>query len=223
LIELKNVSKTLSGERIFENISLRVGNGECATVLCERDEQKILMGSILSGSVGVSDGAVLIGGYNVQKHKMKAAKLIGVVPSEGALYENMTVMEFLFFVAEAKEILYERINAKVKDVLSYCALQSYAERLIGALSYSARRRVLLAQAILTEVSALIICDSGSKLDSETQKIFKDVILSFASRGASVVILRGEDSSLGETSETVYRMEGTSLFKVQLSEKEDDGK
>ena len=223
MIELKDVSKTLSGEKIFENISLRVGNGECAAIICERDEQKILMSAILSCSAGVSEGTVLVGGYDSKKHKIKASKQIGVLPAEGALYENMTVGEFLFFVAEAKEIPFERINAKVQDALVFCGLETYRERLIGALSHSVRRRALLAQAILTDVSALIICESAEELDSQSKKIFANAVLTSLSHGASVVLLCGEGSFLIDLANTAYKINGTALgspeaFKKEAAEK-----
>lgn len=220
MIELKGVSKTLLGERIFENISLRVGNGECAAIICEDDEQKILMTSILSCAVGVSEGAVIVGGYNASKHKIKAARQIGVVPAEGALYESMTVLEFLIFVAEAKEIPYERINAKVQDAVAFCALEPYRERLISSLSHSVRRRVLLAQAILTDVSALIICESGAELDTQSRKIFGNAVLTALSHGASVVILCGEGSFLTDFAKTVYETDGAGLGSFVACEKED---
>ena len=219
MIELKGVSKTLSGEKIFENVSLRVGNGECAAIICEREEQKILMTSILSCAAGVSDGAVVIDGYDAAKHRMKAVRQIGVVPAEGALYENMTLGEFLFFVAEAKEIPFERINARVQDALSLCALEAYRDKLIGALSHSVRRRALLAQAVIGDASALIICESGTELDAQSKKIFSNAVITALSRGASVVILCDEGSFAAELAGTVYKINGTVICSPEASEKE----
>ena len=219
MIELKGVSKTLSGERIFENISFRVGNGECVAVICEGEEQKILMSSILSGSVGVSEGSVLVGGYDLSKHKLKASRQIGVVPAEGALYESMTVGEFLTFVAEAKEIVYERINAKMRDAITFCALETYKDHLISALSHSVRRRVLLAQAILTEVSVLIVCESAAELDTQSKKIFENAVFAAASGGASVVLLCSEDSFLRGLASAAYKIDGTGLCPIEASEEE----
>ncbi len=223
MIELKNVSKTLSGERIFENVSLRVGNGECAVILSESDEQTILLSSLIVGAIEVSEGAVLINGYNLSKQKSKVANQIGFVPAEGALYEDMTAREFLFFVAEAKSIPYERTSAKVGEVLAFCDLEVSADRLVASLSHSARRRLLLAQSILGTPSALVLCEPFEGLDASSKKIVSNVILNFLEQGTSIVALCREDNFNTEIERTLYMLDGTSLCAAQREEKEDECK
>ena len=113
---------------------------------------------------------------------------MGYVPLEGALYESMSVEEFLFFVASAKRIPFERAGARIKDVCAICELDACKERLISSLSFSVKRRVLLAQAILSDPSVLIIGDPFDGVDATTRKIFCDVIAEFRSRGASVILV-----------------------------------
>lgn len=221
MLELKSVSKTLSGERIFENVSLRVGNGELAVILCEDDEQRIILSSLIAGAISQSDGAILVNGYNLSKHKYKAAKQIGFIPAEGALYENMSVREFLFFVAEAKEIPYERINTKVQEVLELCDLESRADRLSQSLSYSDRRKVLLAQALLGDVSVLVICEAADELDVSARKVFSRVIREMLDRTASVVALCREDLFDADLEKTVYRLDGISLSDNTTQNTEDE--
>ena len=221
MIELKNVSKTLFREKIFENVSLRVGNGECAAVVCEDEDKRIIITSIMSGAMGISDGAVLIGGYNVARYKIKAAKQLAVVCAEGVLYDELNVQEFLFFVAEAKGVPYERINAKVKDAIDICSIGRYSERLMGSLPHSVRRRVLLAQALLAEVSVLIICESATEVDSQTRQIFENVILGLTEKGVSVVIVCSEDSSYLKLSKKVYKIRSMTISALKDVSKEDD--
>ena len=220
MIELKAISKTLSGERILENISLRVGNGECAVILGESDEQRILLSSIAAGAIDVSSGSVSVSGYNLSKHKLKAASQIGFVPAEGALYERMTVREFLFFVAEAKGIPYERMGAKITDSLSFFDLEAYADRLASKIPYSARRRALLAQALLADPSALVLCDPFEELDAPSKKMFSSVIVGLAEKGASIIVICNEDSLPDNMNKSIYRLDGSSL--ISLGENERNG-
>jgi ABC-2 type transport system ATP-binding protein len=142
----------------------------------------------MTGAISATEGRVSVNGYDVSKHHSKVALQIGYVPAEGALYERMSVEEFLFFVASAKKIPFERAGARVKDVCAICELDACKGRLISTLSFSIKRRVLLAQAILGDPSVLIVGDPFDNLDATTRKIFGDVIAELKSRGASVVLV-----------------------------------
>ena len=210
MIELKNVSKTLSGEKIFENISLRVGNGECCAIVCDDAQKCIILLSVISGAIGVSEGAVIINGYDIAKNRSKAACQIGYVPAEGALYENLSVEEFLVFAAEAKQISYERAAAKIKDACVACELEDKREKLISKLSYSARRRLLLAQALLAEPSVLIVGEPFDLLDAQTRRVFEDVALQLKERGASVVLVASNADGMESLADIKYTLVGSGI-------------
>jgi ABC-2 type transport system ATP-binding protein len=95
---------------------------------------------------------------------LQAKRLIGYLPEQPPLYEDMTPMEFLAFVAEAKGVDAERVIRQVKEVLELTDLTEMKDRLIGNLSKGCRQRVGIAQALLGNPEIIILDEPTVGLD-----------------------------------------------------------
>jgi ABC-2 type transport system ATP-binding protein len=117
---------------------------------------------------------------------MDVKRRIGYLPENVSLYNDMTVNEYLRFVARAKRIPRSEVRAKVDRVTGQCGLSEVSNRLIGSLSKGYRQRVGLAQAIINEPAVLLMDEPTTGLDPAQIIEIRSLIKSFA--GEHTIVL-----------------------------------
>ena len=120
--------------------------------------------NIMTGYLGATEGAVVIDGHDILREPEEAKKHIGYLPELPPLYMDMTVLEYLEFAAELKEITKKEREASVQKVMDITKLNDVQFRLIKNLSKGYRQRVGLAQAILGFPDIIILDEPTVGLD-----------------------------------------------------------
>jgi ABC-2 type transport system ATP-binding protein len=120
--------------------------------------------NIMTGYLGATEGEVLINGYDILKEPEMAKKSIGYLPELPPLYTDMTVIEYLTFVAELKKIKKAERQVAIEEVIQLVQIDDMRNRLIKNLSKGYRQRVGLAQAILGYPEVIILDEPMVGLD-----------------------------------------------------------
>lgn len=164
MIEVKNLVKKYGKHLAVDNLSFTVEEGQIYGFLGPNGAGKSTTMNIMTGYIGATSGEVLINGHDILKEPELAKKSIGYLPEIPPLYVDMTVLEYLTFVAELKKIKKDEIEEAVEDALELVQLEDVQNRLIKNLSKGYKQRVGLAQAVLGYPEIIILDEPTVGLD-----------------------------------------------------------
>ena len=164
MIEVSNLTKSYGPVHAVQGISFNVTAGEIVGFLGPNGAGKTTTMRMLTGFLPPSDGEVKVAGYDVFDQPMEARREIGYLPESPPVYPEMTVAEYLAFVAELKGVPKAHRASRVDTVVGQLTLGDMRKRLIGNLSKGFRQRVGLAQALVHEPKVLILDEPTVGLD-----------------------------------------------------------
>ena len=163
MIEVKNLTKCYGKVEAVQDVSFSVGKDQVLGFLGPNGAGKTTIMKILTGFHYPSSGTALIDGIQVDENPVEVKRRIGYLPETVPLYGDLTVDEYLGFIAEVRLPPAERKSA-INASLETCALSAYRSRKIDTLSKGYRQRTGLAQAILHDPPILILDEPTNGLD-----------------------------------------------------------
>jgi ABC-2 type transport system ATP-binding protein len=164
LIEVKNLTKTYGDHEALCGVSFKIANGKIYGLLGPDGAGKSTTMNIMTGCLAPTSGTVRINGFDIYEQAIEAKRLIGYLPEQPPLYDDMTPEEFLLFVAEAKGVHPELALRQVKEVMALTNITDMKDRLIANLSKGCRQRVGIAQAMLGTPEVIILDEPTVGLD-----------------------------------------------------------
>jgi len=164
MIEVRNLTKSYGKVEAVQNVSFSVGKDQVLGFLGPNGAGKTTIMKILTGYHFPSGGTALIDGIPVDEDPVEVKKRIGYLPENVPLYGDMTVDEYLAFIAEARLIPSGGRAKAIDACLEACGLGAYRSRKIDTLSKGYRQRTGLAQAILHDPAILILDEPTNGLD-----------------------------------------------------------
>lgn len=175
MIEVTNLTKKYGDHVAVDHLSFRVEKGQIYGFLGPNGAGKSTTMNIITGYLAATDGTVTIDGKDIQKQPEEAKKSIGYLPELPPLYMDMTVGEYLKFVAELKKVPKAEQKKQIADVMEMTRITDMKERLIKNLSKGYRQRVGLAQAILGYPAVIILDEPTVGLDPKQIIEIRDLI------------------------------------------------
>lgn len=164
MITVKNVTKKYGKFKAVDNISFEINDGEIIGLLGPNGAGKSTTMNILTGFIEPTEGEVIINGYNISKKPKKAKKCIGYMPEGVPLYKDMTVKEFVTYMAELKGVKKEQIKESVDQSIQDTWLQNVRKVLIRNLSKGYKQRVSMAGALVGNPEIIILDEPTVGLD-----------------------------------------------------------
>ena len=164
MIEVKNLTKTYGDHEALCGVSFKIANGKIYGLLGPNGAGKSTTMNIMTGCLAPTSGTVRINGFDIYEQAIEAKRLIGYLPEQPPLYDDMTPEEFLLFVAEAKGVHPELALRQVKEVMALTNITDMKDRLIANLSKGCRQRVGIAQAMLGTPEVIILDEPTVGLD-----------------------------------------------------------
>ena len=164
MITVKNVSKKYGKHKAVDNISFKIDKGEIVGLLGPNGAGKSTTMNMITGYIEPTSGEIEINGYNISKKPKKAKKFIGYMPEGVPLYKDMTVKEFVTYMAELKGVKKDQIKESVEKTLQDTWLQNVKKVLIRNLSKGYKQRVSMAGALVGEPEILVLDEPTVGLD-----------------------------------------------------------
>lgn len=183
MIEAEGLTKRFGAFTAIEDVSFVVAPGEIVGFLGPNGAGKSTTMRILTGVFPPTSGRAAVAGFDVTHASIEAKRRIGYFPERVALYVDMTVREYLSYVARIKRVDPQQA---ITGPLADCNLEPVAHRLIGTLSKGFRQRVGIAQALVGDPTVLILDEPTAGLDPEQVAEMRDLINRL--RGVRTVIL-----------------------------------
>lgn len=164
MIEVKNLIKKYGEHVAVDDLSFSVGKGQILGFLGPNGAGKSTTMNILTGYISATEGSVLVNGHDIFLEPEGAKKCIGYLPEIPPLYQDMTVREYLDFVADIKLVKKSEKSHMVEKVMNMTRIGDVSERLIKHLSKGYKQRVGLAQAMIGFPEVLIFDEPTVGLD-----------------------------------------------------------
>jgi ABC-2 type transport system ATP-binding protein len=164
MIEVHKLSKAYGEYKAVNQVSFTAERGEIVGFLGPNGAGKTSTIRMLSTFLPPSSGTAKIAGFDIKKEADQVRRVIGYLPENPPLYEEMSVEEYLYFVARIKGVASKNLKESVEKAAERCFLKDVFRRLCGQLSKGYRQRVGLAQAIVHDPQVVILDEPTSGLD-----------------------------------------------------------
>ena len=179
MIEVKHLTKKYGTHLAVDDLSFTIEKGRIYGFLGPNGAGKSTTMNIMTGYIGATSGEVIINEHNILEEPEKAKKCIGYLPEIPPLYLDMTVSEYLHFVAELKKIPKTDRDSQVLKVMELIKLVNMKDRLIKNLSKGYRQRTGLAAAILGFPDIIILDEPTVGLDPKQIIEIRELIRTLA--------------------------------------------
>ena len=236
MIEVENLSKRYGDAEAVRDVSFRVDTGEVVGFVGPNGAGKTTTMKVLACLMPPTAGIARIAGFDTVEHSADARRRLGYLPESVPLYTDMTVRQYLSYMAALRDVPKARRAERVAEVIAAVGTEEYADRRIGTLSKGFRQRVGIGQAVIHEPAVVILDEPTSGLDPaqriEMRSLITNIgrehavllsshILSEVALGCDriVVIDRGSivaDGTLPEITAAAGLPEGSSTENVFLA-------
>ena len=178
MIKVENIDKIYGKFKAVDNVSFHIGKGEIVGLLGPNGAGKTTIMKILTGYHYPTHGTAILNGYSIYDDLLKVKESTGYLPEMAPLYDDLTVMEYLDFMADIRKVPKNRNKAEIDRVIQETGLAPVINRSIGKLSKGYRQRTGLAQAIIHSPDILILDEPTTGLDPnqiiEIRKLICDI-------------------------------------------------
>jgi ABC-2 type transport system ATP-binding protein len=164
VISVQHLTKRFGSFVAVTDLSFEVAAGEVLGFLGPNGAGKTTTMRMVTGFLPPSRGSVTIDGRDLLRDPIDAKRRLGYLPENPPLYPELTVRQYLSFVAEIKDVPRARRRAAVDRAIDRATLREVANKRVAALSKGFKQRVGLAQAIVHEPKVLILDEPTSSLD-----------------------------------------------------------
>ncbi len=178
MIHVENIEKIYGKFKAVNNVSFDIGRGEIVGLLGPNGAGKTTIMKILTGYHYPTSGNAILNGYSIYDNPLKIKESTGYLPEMAPLYDDLTVIEYLDFMADIRKVSKDIKKREIERVIAECGLSPVVYRGIGKLSKGYRQRTGLAQAIIHSPEILILDEPTTGLDPnqiiEIRKLISDI-------------------------------------------------
>ena len=186
MIEVKNLCKNYGDRAAISHLNFTIEKGDVVGLLGPNGAGKSTTMKIITGFMAPTSGEAFVSGFDVFEHPIEVKKRIGYLPETPPVYLDMTVLDYLNFVADLKMVDPKKKKEYIQNSLLKTQTESVQNRLIRNLSKGFKQRVGLAQALVSNPEILILDEPTVGLDpkqvAEVRQLIKDL------RGHHTIIL-----------------------------------
>ncbi|RHD92371.1 ABC transporter ATP-binding protein [Ruminococcus sp. AM30-15AC] len=178
MIEVNNLVKRYGDHTAVDHLSFKIEKGKIYGFLGPNGAGKSTTMNMITGYIASTEGTVRIDGHDILEEPEVAKKCIGYLPEQPPLYFDMTVLEYMKFVADLKKIPKDKKATMIEEVMDMVKISDMRNRLIKNLSKGYRQRVGLAEAIMGYPEVIILDEPTVGLDPkqiiEIRTLIKDL-------------------------------------------------
>jgi ABC-2 type transport system ATP-binding protein len=186
MLDVKEISKWYGGKCAVDGMTFSLKKGEVLAFIGPNGAGKSTTMRMITGYIPASSGTVSIGGADIEQDPIRAKAMLGYLPENAPLYENMTVSGFLAFAAEIRGFRGAERRKRVERAVEICFLQPVRHQSIATLSKGYKHRTCFAQAILHDPDLLILDEPTDGLDPNQKREVRNLIKSMGESKAIII-------------------------------------
>ena len=178
MVKVENLVKRYGQNYALNDVSFEIGEGEIVGLLGPNGAGKSTTMNILTGYLSSTSGKAYIDGVDILEYPIEAKKIIGFLPEQPPLYQDMTVEEYLNFVYDLKGCTLDR-EAHLSEIYSVVKIADVKKRLIKNLSKGYKQRVGIAQALVSDPKLIVFDEPTVGLDPKQILEIRNLIRTLA--------------------------------------------
>ena len=186
-IELRDVCKDFKQFRAIDHLSLTVEQGEIFGLLGPNGSGKTTTINMISGLSDPTSGAITVMGLDLRRHKREVRRILGAMPQETALYEELTAWANLDFHADLFGIPRQDKAARIDAILDLVQLTDRKDSRVGTFSGGMKRRLALGRALLHDPSLIYLDEPTLGVDVQARRAIWDYCLALRDHGKTILI------------------------------------
>ena len=190
MFEVRNIGFSRGGSEILSGVTFSVATGEVVAVVGANGAGKTTLLKILAGIWLPSSGTAVADGVDIVDEPIRHRRRLGWLGETSPAEDDLTVKSYLKYRAKLKGEQSRKIRHRVREAMSICALETFADSSIGCLSRGQRKRVAIAEAVLLRPRLLLLDDVFAGLDEASCESVAGMIGSF--RTFASVIVTGHE-------------------------------
>ena len=187
MIELKGLTKRYGNLMAVDNLDLLIPKGEIFGFIGPNGAGKTTTINMIGGILAPTSGTVMICGINMESDPEKAKRKIGFIPERPYLYEKLTGMEFLKFIADLYGVGEDVFLIKSQEKLEMFFLSDWSNDLIESYSHGMKQRLVMAAALVHDPEVIIVDEPMVGLDPLAIKMVKNLLRNLAKQGVTIFI------------------------------------
>ncbi|HLE69373.1 MAG TPA: ABC transporter ATP-binding protein [Vicinamibacteria bacterium] len=235
MIRLEALTKRYGAHEAVRNLSLHVPAGELFGFLGPNGAGKTTTIKMIAGLLRPTSGRIEIAGHDLASHPVEAKGALGFIPDRPFLYEKLSALEFMRFVAGIYGFDVGALNGRIDELLTLVELHQVRSQLIESFSHGMKQRLVMASAFLHQPKVMVVDEPMVGLDPRGARLIKQVFRDYCDSGHSVfvsthtlevaqelcdrigIILRGELVAIGTMDELKAKAEtkGQDLEEIFL--------
>ncbi|HQX75457.1 MAG TPA: ATP-binding cassette domain-containing protein, partial [Thermoflexales bacterium] len=218
-----------------KGISFEIGEGEIFSLLGPNGAGKTTTISMLSTLLAPTKGDATIGGYSITKRPNEVRKIIGIVPQEIALYDELTAQENLNFWGQLYGLSGSQLKTRVSEALEHIGLADKAKQRVSTFSGGMKRRVNIAAGLLHRPRVLFMDEPTVGVDPQSRRAILDMVKNLNKQGMTVlytthymeeaeelsnrigIMDHGELIAIGTLNELIRQIEQSEILQLQFGE------
>lgn len=186
-IELRALCKAFGSLQAVDHLTLEVEQGEIFGLLGPNGSGKTTTINLISGLSTPTSGEVQVMGYQMPRHARRIRQMLGAVPQETALYEELSAWDNLDFHADLFGMANRGKKARIRQMLDLVQLQERKHLRVSTFSGGMKRRLALARALLHDPQLLYLDEPTLGVDVQSRRAIWDYILALRDQGKTVLI------------------------------------
>ena len=195
MLEVKNIKKEFNQKLVVNDVSFSVNSGEILGLLGKNGAGKSTIFRLILNIIDPEEGQILLNG---KKYTIKDTKLVGFLPEEGSLGQELTVYEQMCFYGSLKGMSEEQVLERLEYWLQKFDIVEYMNKRIKELSKGNRQRIQFIAAIMHDPDLIILDEPFSGLDPLGVEKFKEILIELKHKNKAIIF-------------SSHRMEHVELF------------
>jgi ABC-2 type transport system ATP-binding protein len=238
ILEVNNLVKKYGDNTAVKGISFTIEEGEIFSLLGPNGAGKTTTISVLSTLLSPTSGEALIGGHSVTKQPMEVRRIIGIVPQDLALYEELSAAENLSFWGHMYGLSGKTLKQRIDEVLDLIGLKDKARARVKTYSGGMKRRVNIGIGLLHKPRLLFMDEPTVGIDPQSRRSILDSVMDLNKQGMTVlytthymeeaqelsdrvgIIDHGELIALGTQAELTAQVGETDTLILHISDNDD---
>ncbi|GGB41021.1 ABC transporter ATP-binding protein [Lentibacillus populi] len=207
MLETIKLSKTFKEKKVVDEINLFLDEGESVGLLGPNGAGKSTTISMISSLLKPTSGDVKLDGKSTIKDPSKIRKVLGVVPQEIALYEELSAYENLKFFGKIYKVKKDTLEDRIQEVLDMVGLQERQKELVKTFSGGMKRRVNIAAALLHDPEILILDEPTVGIDPQSRNHILETVRNLnVERGTTILYTSHYMEEVEQLCNRVYIMD-----------------
>jgi len=187
IVETHDLTKVFNGRKAVDHLDLEIEEGEFFGLLGPNGAGKSTTVAMLSTILRPTRGTVKIAGYDIKRHAKEIRRLIGVVPQEFGLYDELTAAENLTYFGKLHGVEGGKLKGRIEELLRLVQLKDRANDRVKTFSGGMKHRLNLVTGLIHEPKLLFLDEPTTGLDPQARLAVWELIKRFQSEGVTILL------------------------------------